>query len=695
MAKKVWRRFWLEKEGQAPVYLVAIIAGLAIGLIALLTNKTTSPYAIQPLNSGPWQFTNRHPDNQFQVYFGEQNNQPKIEFQSSRGSLVLIPQVQAQNWEKETIEKKDVLKIKNAYPETDIIYQIKKNGLKEEVVLKKPGQHIFTFELDLKDLIYRKGSDGSWYFYKKSDNDFKNPVFYIPKPFMIDASSKRSEDVEIEIINPLKNEVFTAVLKASKGWLNDPKRVYPVTIDPTIELVILNVHSHPKAGDRWEVSFETTGTADLIITPIDQATISDLDFISLACDGQERTPQILENNVIFYPNWECTGKGKVVHLVKVAGTHTLKFQFGEQTKYAYNDPGWYNTNWSYRKKVTIDYTKVSGTGTLFSFPVLIDITDSNLATDAQDDGDDILFTSSNGVTKIDYEREYFNGTTGALVAWVEVPSLSGSSNTDIYMYYDNYEIADQQNANGTWNTNYKMILHFSETSGTHTDSTGNGRNASCYNGVGQGNSSGKIYRANYYDGDNDYCDVAHHADLNPGSGSFTVSTWVYNTAQDADFQYVVRKVDSWGVNSYWLRTQQSSNDMLAYTCDTGGDCVSRTFTSMVGAWHHYALTINQTTNKINYYRDGTALGEQDASAYGTMDTTNDFLIACRAGPAATLIGYIDEIRVSNAARSSDWIKTSYNNQDSPSTFYTVSTPTPVPPGPFRFEGLKIEGIKIN
>lgn len=38
-------------------------------------------------------------------------------------------------------------------------------------------------------------------------------------------------------------------------------------------------------------------------------------------------------------------------------------------------------------------------------------------------------------------------------------------------------------------------------------------------------------------------------------------------------------------------------------------------------------------------------------------------------------GSIDEVRVSNIARSADWIATEYNNQSSPSTFYTISTVT--------------------
>lgn len=39
-----------------------------------------------------------------------------------------------------------------------------------------------------------------------------------------------------------------------------------------------------------------------------------------------------------------------------------------------------------------------------------------------------------------------------------------------------------------------------------------------------------------------------------------------------------------------------------------------------------------------------------------------------------LNGVLDEWRVSNAARSSDWVATEYRNQSTPSTFYSVAAP---------------------
>ena len=84
---------------------------------------------------------------------------------------------------------------------------------------------------------------------------------------------------------------------------------------------------------------------------------------------------------------------------------------------------WFNSSWQLRKSITIDATKVSS-GTHTDFPVLINLSsDSSLAANAQADADDILFTSSGGATQLSHEIERYGGATGALVAWVKVPSL--------------------------------------------------------------------------------------------------------------------------------------------------------------------------------------------------------------------------------------------------------------------------------
>ena len=124
--------------------------------------------------------------------------------------------------------------------------------------------------------------------------------------------------------------------------------------------------------------------------------------------------------------------------------------------------GWYSS-WQLRKAITIDATKVSS-GPHTNFPVLVNLSsDASLASRAQSDGDDILFTSSDGATKLSHEIEKYGSSTGELVAWVKVPSLSSASNTVLYMYYGNDAAASQQNATAVWDANYTAVWHLKET----------------------------------------------------------------------------------------------------------------------------------------------------------------------------------------------------------------------------------------
>jgi hypothetical protein len=135
---------------------------------------------------------------------------------------------------------------------------------------------------------------------------------------------------------------------------------------------------------------------------------------------------------------------------------------------------WYSTGgtWAHRKTVTIDHTKVPTSQS--NFPVLINLSsDTDLSAYAQADADDILFTSSDAITKLSHEIERYASGTGELQAWVKVPSLSSSSDTVLYMYYGNGSATSQQNAANVWDANFQDVYHLGNgTTLSGADSTG-------------------------------------------------------------------------------------------------------------------------------------------------------------------------------------------------------------------------------
>ena len=142
---------------------------------------------------------------------------------------------------------------------------------------------------------------------------------------------------------------------------------------------------------------------------------------------------------------------------------------------------WYNNSWEQRKKITTSLNTVISSD-LTDFPALISFTDSDLTQTTESDGTDIVFTASDGTTELAYEIERFDQSTGEVIAWVKIPTVSASDNTDIYLYYKGTATSS---SSSVWDSSYKLVWHlnqtstgtvreFSDVSDTGNDGTGGG-----------------------------------------------------------------------------------------------------------------------------------------------------------------------------------------------------------------------------
>lgn len=339
---------------------------------------------------------------------------------------------------------------------------------------------------------------------------------------------------------------------------------------------------------------------------------------------------------------------------------------------------WYNNNWSSRKQITIDYTKVNSSGAPHSnFPVLINLnSDNDLASNARSDGFDILFTSSDGTTKLDYDRERYS--SGTLVAWVKIPSLSASSNTIIYMYYGYSGASDQQSMNATWNSNYKAVWHLKEssngTSNEFVESTSNAKHGTGQPGAGYSTQiDGKIGKAQ--DFANDRITIA-----NPNFGlstSVTFSFWQYGDAAVQPASHFLFYGSDASANRVASISCPYSDGTVYYDCGNSGggsyDRISKAASASEyeGQWNYWVCTKNTSTGEMKLYHNGS-LWHSGTSMTRTLSSFNNFDIG-GAWNGGLYDGYIDEFRISDIALGSGWILTEYNNQNSPSSFYSVGT----------------------
>jgi glutamine cyclotransferase len=101
-------------------------------------------------------------------------------------------------------------------------------------------------------------------------------------------------------------------------------------------ITIINVQSYPTVFGNWTIRFNTTGTSDLKITPINNTNFDvDIQFLELRC-GNNKVNPIYDGKSVFYPNWSCLEEGMIINQVLKPGKHTLEFRFGDDVEYAYN-----------------------------------------------------------------------------------------------------------------------------------------------------------------------------------------------------------------------------------------------------------------------------------------------------------------------------------------------------------------------
>jgi len=317
----------------------------------------------------------------------------------------------------------------------------------------------------------------------------------------------------------------------------------------------------------------------------------------------------------------------------------------------YLDP-WWNTSWQYRKPITIDSSKIDSD--LTDFPVLVKLNSSNIDySKTQDSGQDIRFVAWDNTTELDYEIELWNESGNSYV-WVKIPSISSSSDTKFWIYYNNSGATDEQNPSGVWSNGYVAVYHFSDGG---KDSL-NQHNGTIYNNPSQKLCEvGKCYD---YTG-SEYISIPHHSDFT--TDNQTVETFfTYRTnnnypaivykAPDTDWHrdihLIVKKADS--KIFFW-----EGNSTVSDHIEVSSNEIS------TNVWYYGATTkiYNGTYTTVSLFVDDEKAGEQSKNFKLGHTTANFTIGASSEGSGDFYDGLIDEVRVSNIPRSSAWINASY------------------------------------
>jgi len=314
---------------------------------------------------------------------------------------------------------------------------------------------------------------------------------------------------------------------------------------------------------------------------------------------------------------------------------------------------WWNTNWENRMLLTINSSKVDST--LINFPVLVSLDNSNFDfSKAQTHGEDIRFTDYDNLVEYYYEIERWNSTTDMAEVWVNITSVSAIEDTQFWMYYNNPVATDNQQPTNMWNADYMMVHHLNETSGTHYDSTSNNNDGTPYNEVTQ-DALGKIDGGDSFDGSNDYISVADSSIIEIEAPA-TIAFW-FNSTQSGATTILIEKDGSPGFS---VQKEGTTNKMkinvgnveALQTVDTYND----------GEWHYIAYVLDETTSLSKVYVDG--IDDTDGTpAYSSPTYGTDVLYIGGRASSLSYGGLLDEIRISDTAYSSAWIKATYSTEN--------------------------------
>jgi YD repeat-containing protein len=303
--------------------------------------------------------------------------------------------------------------------------------------------------------------------------------------------------------------------------------------------------------------------------------------------------------------------------------------------------------------------------------VLISGTYSYLATTGNggnvtsSNGYDIMFTSDPAGTNIlPFEQESYNASTGAVIYWVKVPTVSHTTDTVIYMFYGNPGITtDQSNRNAVWDSNYMGVWHLPNGTTLNTnDSTANGNNFTI---SGATATTGEIGGGASFNGTSAVLSLSSDPVT---STPLTISAWVNSTSGTGVFLSTLCDSGCSIWNGFYLSAGASATEVSNNSFNSSSGSASS------NAWH-YVVGVFASSTSRTVYIDGVPSTTNTANSTPAY-TPNSLYIGAARHDGTTdnyFSGKVDEPRISSAARSADWITTEYNNQSSPSTFYSIDS----------------------
>lgn len=339
------------------------------------------------------------------------------------------------------------------------------------------------------------------------------------------------------------------------------------------------------------------------------------------------------------------------------------------------------TGYAYCRPITIDNTKVSGSGNLTDFPMLFSVT-ANWAKSVANggrlvDGEDLQFQLPAG-TVLDYEVELWDAATGELVIWIRIPTLDFNDDTVIWVYYNKTGASGEEDAAGLWAA-YLAVYHMNADPSVadEADVTGNGFTCVYEAGMGAADSiTGAIGPAIQFDGTGEVCAITVDSswELVPDtSSSFHVSIWLKPDNLSGPAAYVFNILGNHPALIFEFVADQfeyfsNPGDLV------GGDPRTSSQLAVDTNWNHIVYNYDgASSNDWDGFLDGSQVMDRNVTWNVNFFGSGAQIAASNDSGADDVAAGIDEARVLKAFHTVDWTITEYASYNSPATFYAVGS----------------------
>ncbi len=290
-------------------------------------------------------------------------------------------------------------------------------------------------------------------------------------------------------------------------------------------------------------------------------------------------------------------------------------------------------------------------------------------------GADLAFTSEDGLQIYDHEIESWD-ESGTSFIWVRVPSLTALSKLRIWWGKSGESAPTPTARAATWSSGFGGVWHLNQSLGFQTDSSPNalsGTSTALTNG-----STAVIPKSVALNGTTSTVTIPNAAALNPSF--ISVEAWIKISSTSTGTYSILSKDKTTNpapTGRVWqFRVNAGKIEFLPFRTATSNANVVSTATVNDDQFHHVCGTWDGSTVRV--FVDGVQSGSAAFTGSLTANQPNAAYIGRMETNAPNFFpGTLDEVRLSQSARSANWVKASYDNQKPSATFLTT-TPAAAP-----------------